>query len=60
MLGSEAFQKVYEYLKMVRGSGQEVNEGVVMRELRRLTPNTRECFIIDQLVFLEKQQNDIF
>ena len=42
---------------MVRQNSSEVNEMLVMDELRRLTPNARDCFIIDQLVFLEKQHN---
>ncbi len=62
VLGVETFEKVYEYLTSVRQhDSSEVNEMLVMNELRRLTPNTRDCFIVDQLVFLEKQQNtDIF
>lgn len=62
MLGNETFQKVYSYLKSVRQGDGEVNEGLIMSELKRLTSNTRDCFIIDQLVFLEKQQdnNELF
>lgn len=50
------------YLKSARQGDREVNEGLIMSELKRLTPNTRDCFIIDQLVFLEKQQdsNELF
>ena len=58
MLGPDVFHHVYEYLKAARQKGSQVNEADVMCELRKITSNTRDCFIVDQLVFLEKQEND--
>ena len=50
---------MYEYLKAARSSsssGRLVDEAVVMAGLRGLVANVRDCFLVDQLVFLEKQQ----
>ena len=32
-----------------------VDESHIMAQLRQITPNISDCFIIDQLLFLEKQ-----
>lgn len=53
--GAENFQKVYEYMKRARNGGAVVNEEVLMSDLRKIVSNTRDCFLVDQLVFLEKQ-----
>ena len=58
-LGKEAFKKAYEFLKKMRygddGATSTVDENHIMSQLRQITPNVTECFIIDQLLFLEKQ-----
>lgn len=53
--GTENFQKVYEYMKRARSGGIVVNEEALMLDLRKIVSNTRDCFLVDQLVFLEKQ-----
>eukprot|EP00731_Ephydatia_muelleri_P026986 Em0018g1086a len=53
--GEESFQKVYEYMKRARSGSVAVNEEVLMLDLRKIVSNTRDCFLVDQLVFLEKQ-----
>ena len=55
VLGVDVFQRVYEYLKIVREETGLVNEASVMVGLKNITDNTRDCFLVDQLVFLEKQ-----
>eukprot|EP00111_Clytia_hemisphaerica_P019457 TCONS_00057400-protein len=60
LLGEEGFHKVYEYLDKVRFSGQRtVSEDTIMKRLRKLVGSSRDCFLVDQLLFLEKQ-NEIF
>lgn len=58
-LGKEAFKKAYEFLKHARygddGATSTVDESHIMSQLRGITPHISECFLIDQLLFLEKQ-----
>lgn len=60
-LSEPIFQKVYAYLKEARGYGKEektTDEKIIMNNLARLSPNnTRDCFLVDQLLFLEAQAN---
>ena len=46
---------MYEYMKRARSGSVAVNEEVLMLDLRKIVSNTRDCFLVDQLVFLEKQ-----
>ncbi|CAD5110793.1 DgyrCDS158 [Dimorphilus gyrociliatus] len=60
-LSESVFNRVYAYLKEARGYGKEVkttDEKIIMDNLSRLSPNkTRDCFLVDQLLFLEAQAN---
>lgn len=58
--GPETFQVVHEYLKSARSSTGIVDETTVMEGLHRLVSNVRDCFLVDQLVFLEKQAESEF
>lgn len=54
---------IYHYLKAARGGSSEmggttIDESTVIAHLKSITPNIRDCFLIDQLVFLEKQAED--
>ena len=54
--GEEEFGRIYHYLKEARSQpAQTVDESRVISGLRPLTSNFRDCFLVDQLVFLEKQ-----
>ena len=55
VFGVDVFQRVYEYLKGAREETGLINEASVMIGLKNITDNTRDCFLVDQLVFLEKQ-----
>lgn len=57
VLGPQCFQEVYKYLKMARQENA-VNEAAIAAGLKNITSNIRDCFIVDQLVFLEKQAED--
>ena len=35
------------------------DELVIMAQLREIVPNIRDCFLVDQLVFLEKQTESL-
>lgn len=49
------FAQIYDYLHTARYSGETVDEKVIMADLHRIVPNVRDCFLVEQLVFLEKQ-----
>lgn len=55
-LGPETFEKIYEYLKNQR-KGQadnvEHDENKIFNGLKQFTSNTSDCFLVDQLLFLE-------
>ena len=53
--GHATFQKVYDYLKKARYSSQATDESAIMAGLKAIVTNIRDCFLVDQLVFLEKQ-----
>ena len=57
-LGKGEFQRAYEYLKEARfGEGVSANtdETIMMKELRKIVKNPNDCFLVDQLLFLEEQ-----
>ncbi|KAI6658159.1 Serine/threonine-protein kinase Nek11 [Oopsacas minuta] len=60
-LGTDLFYIVYDYLKKARfgvdeiGSGQIGDEGMIQIQLSKITNNRNGCFLVDQLVFFERQ-----
>lgn len=56
-MGEGEFQKAYNYLKKARNSqgGKEKNEKEIMEGLRKYVKNPADCFLVDQLLFLEEQ-----
>lgn len=55
LLGVEAFHRVYSYLKQVRFGDELSNEDSVLDGLAKLVDKPRDCFLVDQLLFMEKQ-----
>ncbi|XP_060557286.1 serine/threonine-protein kinase Nek11-like isoform X2 [Ruditapes philippinarum] len=56
MLGAEAFSKAYDYLKTARYErANEATEEDIMQGLRDFVKNPSDCFLVDQLLFLEEQ-----
>lgn len=55
LLGVEAFHRVYSYLKQVRFGDELSNEDSVLDGLTKLVDKPRDCFLVDQLLFMEKQ-----
>jgi NIMA (never in mitosis gene a)-related kinase len=57
IFGQEVFQQVYEYLRLARADEKKSNdESAVVAGLKNITNNIRDCFYVDQIVFLEKKQ----
>ena len=55
IFGEEVFLKIYAYLSEARShSAPDGDEADMVSGLKLLTSNTRDCFLIDQLVFLER------
>eukprot|EP00058_Branchiostoma_floridae_P026916 XP_002612407.1 hypothetical protein BRAFLDRAFT_121964 [Branchiostoma floridae] len=56
-LGKDTFRKVYRYLKDTRfgGNNETIDEVDLMNGLRKYVTNPSDCFIVDQLLFLEEQ-----
>ncbi|KAI8504462.1 Serine/threonine-protein kinase Nek11 [Branchiostoma belcheri] len=56
-LGKDTFKKVYRYLKDTRfgGNNETIDEVDLMNGLRKFVTNPSDCFIVDQLLFLEEQ-----
>ena len=58
-LGVEQFKRVYDFLKMARKGDQSrgkppiTDENIVQNELRKLCDQPRNCFLVDQLIFME-------
>ena len=50
--------KAYDYLNKVRFEADEsiLSEESIMDGLRGLVAKPRDCFLVDQLLFLEKQE----
>ncbi|XP_048742053.1 serine/threonine-protein kinase Nek11-like [Ostrea edulis] len=57
ILGEEAFQKAYDYLKQARylKTSSVDSEETIMQGLREFVKNPSDCFLVDQLLFLEEQ-----
>ncbi|KAK0045182.1 serine/threonine-protein kinase Nek11 [Biomphalaria pfeifferi] len=56
ILGEDVFNKAYTYLKSARNSKKqkEKSEKEIMEGLRKFVKNPSDCFIVDQLLFLEE------
>ena len=55
LLGEIEFQKVYIFLKKARFGEEVRNEESIVAGLAKIVKNPRDCFIVDQLLFMEKQ-----
>jgi hypothetical protein len=56
-LGSSLFNKIYSYLEDARYGEEIVSEEVIVSTLRSWVPEfTSDCFSVDQLIYLEKQE----
>ncbi|PVD21075.1 hypothetical protein C0Q70_19241 [Pomacea canaliculata] len=53
-MGEEAFKKAYDYLHTARFS-EDKEEQEIMQGLRAFVKNPSDCFLVDQLLFLEEQ-----
>ena len=55
-LGAETFQNVYAYLREQRRgpNSAEADENQIFNGLKKFTPNPSDCFLVDQLLFLEE------
>ena len=57
-LGPHIFQKCYDYLREQRfnqnGNDCDYDENKIFEGLKKITPNTSDCFLVDQLLFLEE------
>ena len=53
--GEESFKKLHRFLYEARSNGTD--EATIIVGLKKIVNNTRDCFLIDQLIFLEKQQS---
>ncbi|CAM4939773.1 unnamed protein product [Rotaria socialis] len=59
-LGESTFEKVYDYFvqqRMAQKSNPNFNEAKMTEGLTAFVKNTNDCFLVDQLVFLELYQN---
>ncbi|KAL8590562.1 hypothetical protein ACOMHN_010998 [Nucella lapillus] len=54
-LGEDVFKKAYEYLRKARSEENGKSEHEIMQGLREYVKNPSDCFIVDQLLFLEEQ-----
>ncbi|KAK3085292.1 hypothetical protein FSP39_001166 [Pinctada imbricata] len=56
MLGKDAFENAYKYLKKARYESEiSTSEENIMQGLRQFVKNPSDCFLVDQLLFLEEQ-----
>lgn len=55
VLGAEVFDQVYSYLKRVRFADETTTEDHVLDGLAKIVKKTEDCFLVDQLIFMEKQ-----
>ncbi|XP_031552591.1 serine/threonine-protein kinase Nek11-like [Actinia tenebrosa] len=55
LLGEDEFQKVYIFLKDARFGEEFQNEESIVAGLGKIVKNPRDCFLVDQLLFMEKQ-----
>ena len=60
-LGEEQFNRAYSYLKQARFGGKtdkaesSIDENEIMNGLAKICKNPNDCFLVDQLLFLESQ-----
>ncbi|XP_072024881.1 LOW QUALITY PROTEIN: serine/threonine-protein kinase Nek11-like [Amphiura filiformis] len=59
-IGKNSFKKAYTFLKQARFgdgalAGNTMDESEIMNGLRQFVKNPSDCFLIDQLLFLEEQ-----
>ena len=58
-LGKKEFDAAYEYLKKARFGDEKaektMDEAKIMADLRKIVKNPNDCFMVDQLLFLEEQ-----
>lgn len=60
-IGRESFKSAYSFLKQARFGDQRsmgdttLDEGEIMKGLKKYVKNPSDCFLIDQLLFLEEQ-----
>lgn len=60
-LGSDNFEIIYDFLKSARfgvdgmTNGKIEDEGFIQNQLSKITNNRNGCFLVDQLVFFERQ-----
>ena len=59
-IGKESFKKAHAFLKQARfgdgaNAGATMDESEIMNGLRQFVKNPSDCFLIDQLLFLEEQ-----
>ena len=57
--GVEQFGQIYDFLRRYRYASGAADEKAIMDGLRKIVPNVRDCFLVDQLVFLEKQAESV-
>lgn len=54
--GEAVFKQLHSYIHTARYQTDGVpDENAIMAGLKAITSNMRDCFLVDQLVFLEKQ-----
>ena len=54
-MGVEAFELAYEYLKEARFGANMKDEYEIMNGLAKICKQPNDCFLVDQLLFLEAQ-----
>lgn len=56
LLGSDNFKKCYEYLKEQRRYSRngDFDENKIFEGLKKIVSNPADCFLVDQLLFLEE------
>ena len=59
-MGQKDFDLAHTFLREARfgnqTAGKTMDENEIMRELKKIIPKPADCFILDQLLFLEEQQ----
>ena len=59
-LGKAQFERAYNYLKEARfgaksNGASSLDENEIMKGLAKICKNPNDCFLVDQLLFLEAQ-----
>ena len=57
-LGESEFEKAYDYLVQQRTAQKfdpNFDEAKMYEGLKKIVTNTRDCFLVDQLIFLEAE-----